>query len=218
MTFRPEIAPLGDSALLVKLGEEIDLLINRRVHALAALLDVSSLPGVVETVPAYATLLIHYDPLILGYATLCAWVRGKLEQISNATEGRPRLIEVPTTYGGEHGIDLQAVAAYHHLQVEDVIRLHSEKIYTVYMMGFTPGFPYMGKLDDAIVTPRLETPRTRVPAGAVGIAGAQTGIYPIDSPGGWRLIGHTSLQLFDPASESPFLFSPGDQVRFVLER
>jgi KipI family sensor histidine kinase inhibitor len=120
-------------------------------------------------------------------------------------------------YGGPYGLDLEFVADYHKIRVEDVIRIHSGQIYTVYMMGFTPGFPYMGKLDDALATPRLETPRTHVPAGTVAIAGSQTGIYPIDSPGGWRLIGHTSLRLFNPESESPFLLAPGDEVRFTVE-
>ena len=217
MTFRPQIVPLGDSALLVKLGDEIDITINQRVHALAALINLSPLDGVVETVPAYASLLIHYDPGLLAYARICSWVRGKLDQLESATLRAPRQFEVPVRYGGELGADLQFVADFHRLQAEDVIRIHSERIYTIYMMGFTPGFPYMGKLDDAIVTPRLETPRTHVPAGTVAIAGSQTGIYPIDSPGGWQLIGHTSLQLFDLNSESPFLFAPGDEVKFVVE-
>jgi KipI family sensor histidine kinase inhibitor len=218
MTFQPKIAPLGDSALLVQLGDEIDLTVNRHVHNLAALIASSSLDGIIETVPAYMTLLIHYDPLLLNYSEIHEWVRAKLDQIRNTNTGKPRQLDVPVRYGGAYGIDLQFVADYHHLQVEDVIRIHCEKTYTVYMMGFTPGFPYMGKLDDAIVTPRLETPRTRVPAGTVAIAGSQTGIYPIDSPGGWRLIGYTALQMFDPISESPFFFSPGDEVRFVVEK
>lgn len=217
MTSRPRIVPLGDSALLVKLGDEIDITINQRVHALAALINLSPLDGVVETVPAYASLLIHYDPGLLTYARICSWVRGNLDQLESATLRAPRQFEVPVRYGGEFGADLQFVADFHRLQAEDVIRIHSERIYTIYMMGFTPGFPYMGKLDDAIVTPRLETPRTHVPAGTVAIAGSQTGIYPIDSPGGWQLIGHTSLQLFDLNSESPFLFAPGDEVKFVVE-
>jgi KipI family sensor histidine kinase inhibitor len=116
------------------------------------------------------------------------------------------------------GPDLESVALHLNLLVEDIIRIHSEKIYTVYMMGFTPGYPYMGKLDDALVMPRLETPRTRVPAGTVAIAGSQTGIYSIESPGGWNLIGWTPLQLFDPNSDSPFLFAPGDEVKFIVER
>jgi KipI family sensor histidine kinase inhibitor len=218
MTFKPKIVALGDSALLVQLGDEIDIRINQRVHALSTLINISPLDGVIETVPAYSTLLIHYDPLILSNTAIHKWVGGKLAQIENTKPRKPRQIEVPVRYGGQYGVDLEFVADYHHLQVEDVIRIHSSQTYTVYMMGFTPGFPYMGKLDDAIVTPRLETPRTRVPAGTVAIAGSQTGIYPIDSPGGWRLVGYTSLQLFDPASEAPFLFSPGDEVRFVVER
>ena len=217
MTFQPKVVPLGDSALLIQLGDEIDIVINQHVHNLASLINASSLDGIIETVPAYGTLLIHYDPLNLTYSDVRAWVSGKLAQIQEVNARKPRQLEIPVRYGGEYGMDLQFVADYHHLQLEDVIRIHSKRTYTIYMMGFTPGFPYMGKLDDAIITPRLETPRTRVPAGTVAIAGSQTGIYPIDSPGGWRLIGHTSLRLFDPAAESPFLFSPGDQVRFVVE-
>ena len=218
MIFKPKIVPLGDSALLVQLGDEIDTTINQHVHALSALINTSPLAGVIETVPAYTTLLIHYDPLILTNAEIHDWIRKKLDHIEDVNWRKPRQLKVPVRYGGEYGVDLQFVADYHHLRVEDVIRIHSEKTYRVYMMGFTPGFPYMGKLDDAIVTPRLETPRTHVPTGTVAIAGSQTGVYPIDSPGGWRLIGHTSLRLFDPASESPFLFSPGDEVRFVVEK
>jgi KipI family sensor histidine kinase inhibitor len=217
MTFKPKIVPLGDSALLVQLGEEVDITINQRVHVLAALIDASPLSGVIETVPAYSTLLVHYDPLILTNAEIHNWVREKLDHIQDVSLRKPRQVEVPVRYGGEYGVDLQFVADYHQLEVEDVIRIHSSQTYTVYMMGFTPGFPYMGKLDDAIVTPRLETPRTLVPAGTVAIAGAQTGIYPIDSPGGWRLIGYTALRLFDPNTEPPFLFSPGDEVRFIVE-
>lgn len=218
MISRTAIVPLGDSALLVQFGDEIDITINQQVHSLAALLNSSPLHGLIETVPAYSTLLVHYDPLVLTESEIRTWVRGRLEQLREAKVRKPQQVEVPVRYGGEYGVDLKFVADYHHLRVEDVIRIHSETTYTIYMMGFTPGFPYMGKLNDAIVTPRLETPRTRVPAGTVAIAGSQTGIYSIDSPGGWRLIGFTSLQLFDPASESPFLFSPGDEVRFVVEK
>ena len=218
MRAKPRIVPLGDSAVLVQFGNQIDLTINRRVHALAALIAASPLDGMIGTIPAYGTLLIHYDPLILTYFQASKWIRTKLDQVQDVILKKPRRIEVPVRYGGEYGIDLQFVADSHHLSVEDVIRIHSEKTYTIYMMGFTPGFPYMGKLDDLLVTPRLDSPRTRVPSGTVAIAGSQTGIYPIDSPGGWRLIGYTSSQLFDPKSESPFLFSPGDEVRFVAEK
>jgi inhibitor of KinA len=142
------------------------------------------------------------------------WIRGQIDRTESALTRKPRLVEVPTKYDAS-GSDLEAVAALHGLSTSDVIRIHSGREYLVYMMGFTPGFPYMGKLDEAIVTPRLDTPRTLVKAGTVAIAGAQTGIYPLDSPGGWRLIGWTPLTLFDPSSVSPFLFAPGDTVRFM---
>jgi KipI family sensor histidine kinase inhibitor len=217
MTFKPKIVPLGDSALLVQLGDEIDITTNQRVHTLAALINKSHFEGVIETVPAYATLLVHYDPLILSCRQIENHLREKVAQIYDSGSGKRKRVEVPVRYGGEYGVDLESVARRCRLQVEDIIRIHSERIYTVFMMGFTPGFPYMGKLDDAIVVPRLETPRTRVPAGTVAIAGSQTGIYPIDSPGGWQLIGWTPLRLFNLESEFPFLFSPGDEVRFIVE-
>ncbi len=209
----PRISPFGDSALLVKFGDEIDLSINQRVHALDALLRASKKIGLIESVPAYATLLVNYDPLILTYAQISDWVNTKMDRAEQNVSRKPRRIEVPVRYGGE---DLDFVAAHHHISVREVIKIHASRDYTVYMMGFTPGFAYMGKLDDAIATPRLATPRTRVDAGSVGIAGAQTGIYPIDSPGGWRIIGRTSMRLFDLTADSPFLFSPGDLVRFVI--
>lgn len=215
---KPTIVPLGDSALLVRLGDEIDIHINQHIHALATLIEASPIEGIIETIPAYATLLVHYDPLLLTYSKAGHWVRSRLDQIQDAKPARPRCIEVPVKYGGEYGPDLEAVAKIHHLEIEDVIRIHSQRTYTVYMMGFMPGFPYMGKLDDAIVMPRLEVPRTQVPAGSVAIAGLQTGIYPIDSPGGWRIIGRTSLKIFDLESHTPFLLAPGDGIRFVVEK
>lgn len=217
MRSKPRIVPLGDSSLLIQFGSDIDIPINQRVHALASLLEASPFEGMTETVPAYATLLVHYDPLAVSFTQARDFLREKLSQAEAAAARNPKRVEVPVRYGGEFGVDLEAVARHLHLKVEEVVRLHSEKIYTVYMMGFTPGFPYMGKLDDALVMPRLETPRTRVPAGTVAIAGLQTGIYPIASPGGWQLIGWTPLQLFDPNSDTPFLFSPGDEVKFIVD-
>lgn len=217
MGTKPRIVPLGDASLLVQMGGEIDISINGRVHALARLLEEAGCKGLVETVPAYAALLVHYDPLVLSYGQVRDLVRGKLPQAEETVARKPRQVQVPVRYGGELGSDLESVARHLNLRVEDVIRIHSGRVYTVYMMGFTPGFPYMGKLDDTLVMPRLETPRTRVPAGTVAIAGSQTGIYPVASPGGWQLIGWTPLKLFDPASETPFLFAPGDEVEFVVD-
>jgi inhibitor of KinA len=217
MRLKPQIAPLGDSSVLIQFGSDIDISINQRVHALAGLLVDSPFEGMTETVPAYATLLVQYDPLTVSFTQVRDFLREKLSQAEAAAARNPKRVEVPVRYGGEFGVDLEAVARHLHLKVEEVVRLHSEKIYTVYMMGFTPGFPYMGKLDDALVMPRLETPRTRVPAGTVAIAGSQTGIYPIASPGGWQLIGWTPLQLFDPNPDTPFLFTPGDEVKFIVD-
>jgi KipI family sensor histidine kinase inhibitor len=214
---KPKISPLGDLALLIRFGDEIDLEINRRVHALDALLRADTIAGIIETVPAYSTLLVHYDPLALTYAQISDWVNMEMERIESSASRKPRRIEVPVRYGGASGPDLEWVAARHHLSIADVIRLHTTQNYTVSMMGFTPGFPYMGKLHASLVTPRLDSPRTLVRAGSVAIAGEQTGIYPIDSPGGWRLIGWTPLRLFDPSSDAPFLFSPGDEVRYTVE-
>jgi KipI family sensor histidine kinase inhibitor len=214
----PRFQPAGDSALLVTFGEQIDLAANRQAHALGlAILEAQSrhlLPGLGEAVPGYVTLLVHYDPLRLNYKTVEHFVR---QNLANA-EGQavePRQVEVPVVYGDEAGPDLAFVAEHCGLAESEVIRIHSERDYPVYMMGFTPGFPYLGGMDPAIAAPRLSSPRSRVAGGSVGIAGEQTGIYPLDSPGGWRIIGRTPLRLFDPTRESPFLLAPGDLVRFV---
>jgi KipI family sensor histidine kinase inhibitor len=213
--FSPRIEPHGDSALRVQLGETIDPATNQRVHALSMLVESAPLAGVHETVPAYAALVIHYDPAILTFSQTAAWLRGQMEKVDASAHRMPRQIEVPVRYGGASGPDLETVAASKSISPADVIRLHSQRTYLVYMMGFTPGFPYMGTLDERLRVPRLETPRTFVKAGTVAIAGEQTGIYPLDSPGGWQLIGWTPLKLFDPARGEPFLFAPGDEVHFA---
>ena len=211
----PRIVPAGDAALLVQLGNSIDPAVNRRVHALARRLAAAPLPGLGEPVPAYASLLVHYDPAVLDYPTALAFVQAQAAGLEEEPQAVNRLFEIPTVYGGEYGPDLGDVAAAHGLSPEEVIRIHSSGEYLVYMIGFSPGFAYLGGLDPAIATPRLETPRPRVRAGSVGIAGSQTGVYPSDSPGGWRLIGWTPLMLFDPGREPPALLAAGDRVRFV---
>ena len=153
----------------MQFGNEIDLSTNQHVHTLASLLDALPFEGMIETVPAYATLLVQYDPLIVSYTEAKSFLNEKISQIDETLSRKQRLVEVPVRYGSEYGIDLESVARHLHLQVKDVIRLHTQRTYTVYMMGFTPGFPYMGKLDDALVMPRLENPRTHVPAGTVAI-------------------------------------------------
>jgi len=212
---RPRLLLAGDSALVVEFGDEISQEVNRKVHALADALGKSSLPGLGEPVPTYRSLLVHYDPLRLSCDEVKAFVLEVLQKCEEKPSFEPRVVEVPVVYAGEFGPDIEFVAEHNGLSVEEVARLHSGTTYTVYMLGFTPGFAYLGGMSEAIATPRLETPRTLVPAGSVGIAGGQTGIYPIATPGGWRLIGRTPLKLFDPEGDPPTLLKAGDMVRFV---
>ncbi len=211
----PTFLPSGDSALLVTLSDRVDLETNRRAHTLAARLAEAPMLGLGEAVPGYTTLLVHYDLLVLSYEQVLEWVQARLSEANSTVIAAPRRIEVPVIYGGEHGPDLEFVARHNGLSPEEVVRRHMARDYPVYLVGFTPGFPYLGGLDESIAAPRLSSPRSRVPAGSVGIAGQQTGIYSVDSPGGWRLIGWTPLKLFDPAREPPALLAPGDVVRFV---
>jgi KipI family sensor histidine kinase inhibitor len=210
-----QIHPVGDSAVLIQLGNQIDLEINSIVHAFAQVLMKNAPQGIGEAVPAYTTVLLHYDPLCLSYNVVKNWIDDCYVRLTKNTNRKENLIKIPTVYGETFGPDLEDVARLNNLSVSEVIRLHSAVEYPVYMMGFTPGFPYLGGMDARLSTPRLETPRKEVPAGSVGIAGSQTGIYSITSPGGWRIIGCTPLVLFDPQRESPFLINPGDRLRFV---
>jgi inhibitor of KinA len=211
----PKYFQMGDRALLVKFGDAIDLGINRKVHALCKAVEEAKIGGIEECVPAYASLLVYYDPLKMSYERLVFQLKDlepKLDEFSARMETRK--IVIPTVYGGEFGPDLSNVAKYHKLTEEEVIRIHSEQEYVVYMIGFVAGFPYMGKVQDTIATPRLKAPRIKVPAGSVGIAGNQTGIYPCESPGGWQIIGRTSLTLFNPYAQQPASFQPGDLCKF----
>ncbi len=214
---KPHIVPLGDAALLVQFGNQVDLAVNRQVHALAARLRADQPPGVIEMVPSYASLLVHYDPLFMTFGEVAQWVSADVQRVEAVAPSNAHLIEIPVRYGGEDGPDLPTVAQRHHLSLREAATMHASREYTVYMMGFTPGFAYMGMLDESLATPRLQSPRLQVPAGSVAIADRQTGIYPINSPGGWRLIGRTSLSLFDLQAEQPFRLTPGDTVRFVIE-
>jgi len=208
------IRHLGDRGLLIELGARIDPAVNRRVKRLHRIIARERLHGVVETVPAYASLLVVFDPLQAAPEALKRQIAGMCDfEDENIAEQRA-VVEVPVVYGGEAGPDLDAVAAYHGLSVDDVIRLHTGTVYRVYMIGFTPGFPYMGELPEALDTPRRDTPRTHIPKGSVAIAQRQTGIYPVVSPGGWQIIGCTPLALFDPHKENSSLLTMGDAVRF----
>lgn len=215
MDEKVRVLPVGDAALLIELGDQIDLQTNLRVRQLAEFLRNHPIDGCGEVVPAYASLLVHYDPLIIENGPVNRWIVDSLRNVGTGELQSSRQVEIPTIYGGEYGLDLAYVAQFHGLSVDEVIKFHSEATYTVYMMGFTPGFAYLGGLPPELETPRLESPRLLVKAGSIGIAGNQTGIYPIDSPGGWRIIGFTPLRLFDPLQDPPTTLQPGDQVRFV---
>jgi KipI family sensor histidine kinase inhibitor len=212
----PRFSPVGDSALLIEFGEVLSPAVNKRVHVLDDWLRKAPLPGVMTWVPGYASLLIIYDPLKLRMPQIHEWLQERWSTCPERVDRHPEWVEVPVRYGGEDGPDLAFVADFHHLTQAEVVARHTAPVYRVGMMGFTPGFAYLLGLDPGLATPRLANPRTFVPAGSVGIAGAQTGIYPMDSPGGWQIIGKTARVLFDRDHEPHFLLSPGDEVRFVV--
>lgn len=208
------ILPCGDSAVSIRFGEEISPLLNARVTGFACAVETAQIQGVLELVPSYCALMVRYDPLVLSYKEIVAALEG-MKPAQAAAEEAGLLVELPVCYGGEYGPDLAYVAQHANLSVEEVVKLHTRTEYPVYMLGFTPGFPYLGGMETQLATPRLQTPRTQVAAGSVGIAGAQTGVYPMASPGGWQIIGRTPLKLYDPARDKPFLLAAGMKLRFV---
>lgn len=205
----------GDSALLIEFGEAISLELNRKVVALDEAILKAEVQEVEELVPTYRSLLVRYNPLRTSYEQLVFRIKEIEEKLTESTtEVEGRRVTVPVVYGGEYGPDLNYVARYHGLTEEQVVKLHSEREYRVYMIGFVAGFPYLGEVPDEISTPRLETPRLKVPAGSVGIAEKQTGAYPREAPGGWQIIGRTPLNLFNPLRQPPALLEPGATVKF----
>jgi len=212
---RPIYLPTGDRALSIELGNAIAPEISARVRALYIAIEELAVPGVLELVPTYRAILVYYDPLLVTYAELVDHLEALEATQATAPPSAPRVVEIPTVYGGEYGPDLEHVSEHCGLPEDEVIRIHSGTDYLIYMMGFTPGFPYLGGMSDHIATPRLQTPRTIIPAGSVGIAEKQTGVYPTESPGGWQLIGRTPVRLFDPGREPPVMVEAGDYLRFV---
>jgi KipI family sensor histidine kinase inhibitor len=210
------IRPASDRSLLVTFGENISVETHGRVFHLTRALE--NIRGILNLHPAYASLLVEFDPRLRDHAQIEALVRDSVGSEAAANhEVESRLVEIPVRYGGEFGPDLADVARHTGLTPERVVEMHAGAEYLVYFLGFAPGFAYLGGLPPELATPRLAAPRKRVPAGSVAIGGNQTGMYPIDSPGGWRIIGHTDAKLFDPNAAEPVLLRMGDRLRFVPE-
>lgn len=212
---KAKVLTAGDSALLIEFEQKISPEINAQITAFVHLLKEQHIEGVTDLIPAFASLLINYDPRVIGYKELKGRVEEllKIEVSEETTEAR--VFEIPVCYGGKYGPDIENIAQHAGLFQQEIIDIHCSKDYLIYMLGFLPGFVYLGGLDERIHTPRLANPRISIPAGSVGIAASQTGIYPLNSPGGWQLLGMTPVKTYDPEREVPILVEAGDYIRFV---
>ena len=209
-----KMVPLGDSALLIQFDTHITSAAHLKVRMLATFLQDYSFPGMVEFVPAFSTVTIYYNPVKRSFKEVCSEIERIAAGLEDIPAQSPRTVEIPVCYGEEFGPDLEFVAKHNGLTEEEVVKIHSETDYLVYMIGFAPGFPYLGGMSERIQAPRGPSPRLKIPAGSVGIAGMQTGVYPIETPGGWQLIGKTPEALFRPNERVPSLLQAGDIVRF----
>lgn len=204
----------SDQALLIRFGDEIGPGVHRQVRKLLRSLEQDRLPGVWNLHPAYCSLLLRFDPCRVDHEELEHLIRERAAQVDQIDLPPPETVEIPVQYGGEDGPDLESLAALHGMNVDEVVRVHSEAVYTVYFLGFVPGFAYLGGMPEMLATPRRAAPRKRVEAGSVGIGGNQTGVYPFATPGGWQIIGRTALPMFQAGRESMSLLEIGDEVRF----
>ena len=214
----PRIVPVGDQAVAIEFGDQIEITVNRCVYTCAELLETAEIGGVLELIPSYRSLLVQYDSSVVSYADLLKTLKTLLPEDGNSARdqdpSKARLLTIPVLYGGDDAMDLDHVAERVGMTTTEVIEIHSAGTYTVYMLGFAPGFPYLGGMDPRIACPRLPTPRVRIPAGSVGIAESQTGVYPLAGPAGWRIIGRTPARLFEPSANPPVAIMPGSFVRF----
>jgi len=224
---KPKIFPLGDNALTIEFGNRIAAETNNFVLKLTRFFDVNSFKGLIEIVPAYASLSVFYDVSIVrrnfpdfptAFEAIKKFTEHALQNLDDLEEEKPRLLEIPICFDIEYALDLDSVAALNNLKPGEVIKIFLAPIYRVYMLGFLPGFAYMGEVDERIAAPRKTAPRLKVPKGSVGIAGRQTGIYSLESPGGWQIIGKTNVELFTPEAESPTFLQAGDKVRFYTAK
>ena len=206
--------PSGDCAICVEFGNEISPEINAKIRAFKIALEKENIDGIVEAVPTYRSLLVVYRPEVILFKELTEKFDGIMDAMGNIQIPPPTVIEIPVLYGGEMGPDLENVAAHNHKTIDEVIEIHTSEEYLIYMLGFIAGFPYLGGMSKEIATPRLKSPRVKIEGGSVGIAGEQTGIYPVASPGGWQLIGRTPLKLYDAEREKPVLLEAGQYIKF----
>ena len=204
----------GDSAINLEFAKTISPQTSGMIRVAAQTLTDDPIPGVTELVPTFCSLMVTYDPCVIGYDELCQRVQGKLRNLAAAEAGVKRIVVIPVCYGGEFGPDLPTVARHAGMSEQDVVSLHCAHDYLIDMLGFLPGFAYLGGLDPRLHTPRLSVPRTEIPAGSVGIGGAQTGIYPLASPGGWQIIGRSPVRPYDPERAQPILYRAGEYLRF----
>ncbi|MDD7352608.1 MAG: 5-oxoprolinase subunit PxpB [Peptoniphilaceae bacterium] len=205
----------GDSAIVMEFGNTIEKEINAKISAVVENLKEKKIDGILDILPTYRSILINYDPVKISYSEMVEILKGLNKSNKDNKSDEVRLIEIPTLYGKEYGPDIEFVAENANLSVDEVIKIHSGRDYLVYMMGFMPGFTYLGGLDERIATPRLKSPRLKIEPGSVGIAANQTGMYPLESPGGWQLIGRTPLKLYDDTKEPPVFIQAGDYIRYI---
>ncbi|MCQ2501467.1 MAG: 5-oxoprolinase subunit PxpB [Lachnospiraceae bacterium] len=210
------ILTAGDSAVSIEFGNSIDPLICTTARAARMKIEGARIKGITELIQTYCCVMVQYDPRVILYDDLCEKLHSLMADVDlSAVAGEKVIMEIPVCYGGEYGPDMENVCSHTGLSEADVIRLHSEPDYQIYMMGFLPGFVYLGGMNEVLETPRLKSPREKLDAGAVGIAGKQTGMYPMESPGGWQIIGRTPLKLYDPDRETPILYESGEYLKFV---
>lgn len=213
MTLTLRVLPCGDAALIVEFADTVDADVNARVLALDASIARESLSSIIETVPTYRSLLVHYDPGAIDFATLSTRLHA-LAESSRAVEPASATWRIPVVYGGAFGADLESVAARHGLTPQELVERHAMPVYRIFMIGFLPGFTYLGGLDPSIATPRLQIPRAKVPAGSIVIGGVQAAVGSIEGPSGWHLLGRTPVRAFMPGRVPAFFMQPGDHVVF----
>ena len=206
--------PMGDKAILIKFEQKISSEISAKIRQLTASIEASQNPAVIETIPSYAAVCVIYEPLIMNYDTIKTFLSSLLANVAGNDLLNGVVFEIPVLYNHETGPDLGFISGHSGLCVEEIIKIHTAPEYLIYMLGFAPGFPYLGGMDERIAAPRLKVPRQKIVPGSVGIAGNQTGMYPIESPGGWQLIGRTPIKLYDPERTPPVYYQAGDYIKY----